>query len=315
MSLKFQCIVADIHDPSDAEQPALEAAMALAHASGKARVLLFHNLYHKNFLEEDAPNDEMLAEARELLIADRRAKLTAIADKLSNGIRVEVQTLWSAEGGLELTRFAKEQSADLVVAVTQPRTRWQRLTLGNEDWQLIRYCPAPLLLVRAGSAKTYSHAMAAIDPLHADDKPASLDHRILDAAAVLCSLNQARLDVINVVPPVLAAAPSVAEPLVATDMAAQKAATQAHQNRVGELVKKHGLEGAHIEVMVGDPADQIVDYAASEQCDLLIMGAVSRSALGRLLIGNTAEKVLDSVDCDLFIVKSETDKNGAEQAA
>jgi len=33
------------------------------------------------------------------------------------------------------------------------------------------------------------------------------------------------------------------------------------------------------------------------------MGAVSRSALARLLIGNTAERVLDKLSCDVLIVK------------
>jgi universal stress protein E len=33
------------------------------------------------------------------------------------------------------------------------------------------------------------------------------------------------------------------------------------------------------------------------------MGAVSRSGLKRLLIGNTAERVLDLLTCDILIVK------------
>jgi universal stress protein E len=33
------------------------------------------------------------------------------------------------------------------------------------------------------------------------------------------------------------------------------------------------------------------------------MGAVSRSALERMLIGQTAEQVLDAVDCDVLVVK------------
>ena len=39
------------------------------------------------------------------------------------------------------------------------------------------------------------------------------------------------------------------------------------------------------------------------QADALVMGAVSRSALKRLFIGNTAERVLDSVNCDVVVVK------------
>jgi universal stress protein E len=34
------------------------------------------------------------------------------------------------------------------------------------------------------------------------------------------------------------------------------------------------------------------------------MGAMSRSGLKRIFIGNTAEKVLDSLQCDVLIVRS-----------
>jgi universal stress protein E len=33
------------------------------------------------------------------------------------------------------------------------------------------------------------------------------------------------------------------------------------------------------------------------------MGAVSRSGLKRLFIGNTAERTLDRLDCDVLVVK------------
>jgi universal stress protein E len=36
---------------------------------------------------------------------------------------------------------------------------------------------------------------------------------------------------------------------------------------------------------------------------MLVMGAISRSAVGRLLIGSTAERVLDALPCDVLIVK------------
>jgi universal stress protein E len=38
-------------------------------------------------------------------------------------------------------------------------------------------------------------------------------------------------------------------------------------------------------------------------CDLVVMGALSRSGLKRIFIGNTAERILDSLDCDVLVVK------------
>jgi universal stress protein E len=47
----------------------------------------------------------------------------------------------------------------------------------------------------------------------------------------------------------------------------------------------------------------IAAEARRQRTDVLVMGAVSRSLLTRPVIGATAERVIDHVDCDVFIVK------------
>jgi universal stress protein E len=44
------------------------------------------------------------------------------------------------------------------------------------------------------------------------------------------------------------------------------------------------------------------------------MGAVSRSGLARLFIGNTAEQVMDALPCDLLVVKPPRFKSRVPQA-
>ncbi|MFB8829524.1 universal stress protein [Azotobacter sp. CWF10] len=39
------------------------------------------------------------------------------------------------------------------------------------------------------------------------------------------------------------------------------------------------------------------------QIDLLLMGAVARGHLDNALIGNTAERVLEALECDLLVLK------------
>jgi universal stress protein E len=55
---------------------------------------------------------------------------------------------------------------------------------------------------------------------------------------------------------------------------------------------------------VGDlPAAAIEQAARRTRSDIVVMGAVSRSGLKRLIIGNTAERLLGELPCDLLIVK------------
>ena len=37
--------------------------------------------------------------------------------------------------------------------------------------------------------------------------------------------------------------------------------------------------------------------------NILVMGAISRSKIDRLLLGSTAEKIIDAVECDILILK------------
>ena len=303
MTFEFRRVVVDIPNPDAGEQPTMAAAMEIARDS-EVRLCLFHSVYHRDLKQQPGHDDAVIDEARELLLDSRRAKLQDLAKcARTSEIEVSIELAWSKDPFLELVRVATEEAADLVISSTQPHTRWERLRLSNQNWQLIRFCPCSLLLAKPGQRKRYARALAAIDPLHADDKPASLDHRILEAAKSMCAMYGAELEVINVVMPVLSAAPMVAEPLLVTDTIAQEAVTEAHQKRAKELAARHALNEADINVMVGEPADQIVEFAAGHACDLLVMGAVARSALGRLLIGNTAERVLDAIASDILIIK------------
>ena len=49
--------------------------------------------------------------------------------------------------------------------------------------------------------------------------------------------------------------------------------------------------------------DAIPDLARELGSSIVIMGALSRSGLKRVVIGNTAERVLDDLPCDLLIAK------------
>lgn len=45
-------------------------------------------------------------------------------------------------------------------------------------------------------------------------------------------------------------------------------------------------------MLVGDPAEAIVELSAKRKCDLILLGTQGRSALGDMLIGSVASKVL-----------------------
>jgi len=53
------------------------------------------------------------------------------------------------------------------------------------------------------------------------------------------------------------------------------------------------------------PIDAIAQSARESKSSIVVMGAISRSGYKRLLIGNTAERILDDLSCDILVVKQE----------
>jgi universal stress protein E len=75
------------------------------------------------------------------------------------------------------------------------------------------------------------------------------------------------------------------------------------ERRLRKLGEDAQVRAEHVHLECGEPADIIARCAQSLGADIVVMGAVSRSALERMLIGQTAEQVLDAVDCDVLVVK------------
>src|SRR4051812_21239887 len=56
-------------------------------------------------------------------------------------------------------------------------------------------------------------------------------------------------------------------------------------------------------VLVGEPAEMIVKHAGKTGCDLVAVGAKGRGALGDMLLGSTATKLLHLSDMPVLLVK------------
>lgn len=57
-------------------------------------------------------------------------------------------------------------------------------------------------------------------------------------------------------------------------------------------------------LVIGDPADAVVDLAKEEKAELIVMGTHGRTGLSRLLMGSVAEAVVRRAPCPVFVFKS-----------
>jgi universal stress protein E len=243
-----------------------------------------------------APFKEDLSQILESLAAPLR----------KHGIEVTTEVLAADPLHTALLNRVKHTCADLVVKDTHHHTIAQRTFLTNTDWELIRGCPVPLLLVKPTSWSPVHRIGAAVDPGHLDDKPRLLDRCILDEAARLAQQLNGELHAFHAYIPAAVIAAAVAVPPIVVDVPAQTLA-QEQQSQLEEVVTltaDYGLPPANIHVEAGGVNEMLCRLARQCAIDVMVMGAISRSALKRVLIGSTAESVLEHLPCDLMIVKS-----------
>ncbi len=286
-------------DPTADEHPVVERAAWLAeHVSASVELVICD--YDPDIDAGRTSTVWISQPARENLMSILREKLEKLAEPLrARGLEVAVDVVWDHPLPEGIVRKVIDSNPWLVAKDTHHHSPLKRTILSNTDWHLIRDCPAPLFLVKPHAIADKPKVVAAVDPMHEHDKPAELDHEILNFAKSLTTATGGELQVVHTFPVHAALA---LEGATSGDEVAD-ALKQEHQAAMTAFLDTHQVPEGNAHLLKGAPHDRLPQFAEDENIDILVMGAVSRSGLGRIFIGSTAERVLDRLPCDLVIIK------------
>jgi universal stress protein E len=297
-------ILVAIKNPAARPLPAVNKAAQIAKGLG-AQLTLFHDIATPLYAEAWHGRDvDVRSWQREVQTA-RREQLEKLAVRIrKHSIDVDVAADWDYPPYEAIIRKAQRISADLVVVENHHGSgrhpaRW---LLSYTDWELLRTCPMPVLLVKNRRLYHRPRVLAAIDPSHAFAKPANLDRQILRAGAQLVHALHGELHALHVYYPAVSVAPAMPDgPLADIDDSQQ--IERAAQRELARTVDGFEVRPGHRHLVEGRPIEAIPRAAKRERSAIVAMGVVSRSGLKRFFIGNTAESVMDAVTADLLVVK------------
>lgn len=301
--MKIKQILVAMSDPAAKASPALDKAAALARKLG-AEVTLFHSVYSPYVAGEQFYSPDALQRDIEGAVNLRKSQLARTAVALEKaGITVRVRVRWDYPVYESIVREVMREGVDLVVAESHRHTRAARVILSNTDWQLMRLCPCPVLFVKTARPYDRARVLAAVDPLHAHDKPAALDHELLDTGRELATLFGGKLHAVHAY---MVATPFTSgvlmEPVpLPVNVAEQHAASV--RKAFDGLLGPYELGRRNTHLRVGGAAEEVPAVAEEIDAGLVVMGVVSRSGLKRLFIGSTAERVIDHLKCDVLVLK------------
>ncbi len=211
----------------------------------------------------------------------------------------------------EIARYADGNDVDLIMMATHGRSGIGRWAMGSVADRVLHASSIPVWLVRAGVASRVAYdewpQRTILVPLDGSEVAESVLPHVEELArqrdSELVDVVVFRVCEYAMVPD----SDSNAEPS-GWEIGLQREISQARRSAEKYLARIEARFAAariraRSDVLVGQAADTIVDYANGQQFGLVAMATHGRSGLSRLAFGSVAEKVLQGLSCPLFLVR------------
>lgn len=210
---------------------------------------------------------------------------------------------------MEIIREVMRGGYDLVIKDSESRGRLKSmLSLGSNDMHLLRKCPCPVWIVKPSRRDRFARILAAVDPDPFNEERDELNLRIMELAISIAKTGKAKLLIVHawgLAPESLMRARHLVSE---ADLEAYLNETHTmHRKRLKELVSRFDLTGIEYEthLLKGEAWKIIPEVEKTMKADLVVMGTVGRAGLQGLIMGNTAEGILNSISCSVLAVKPE----------
>ena len=276
-------------DLSEDSERMLRYAVALARASG-AKLFVCHR-------PKSPAEEEQVLQTMQTLVAAGEVFPSATAD--AGTVEWESVLLDGSDLGTIITREAESRHADLIFMRSRRRP-FAAALLGSTAEAVSRLAPCPVLVMHADEREWLDTSTGAIVLRRVliayDFSPYS--QLALQYALTLVQQYQAELHMLHVLP-----APTVDQPEIA--WVGDKTNTPYHQaaRRLEDAVpaEVHLWSRVKHSVQYGQPYEQILSYAETNEIDLISMGAHGAGYGIRTLFGSNVDRVLRQARCPLLI--------------
>ena len=270
---------------------ALERAVLLAETSGAAVELVHAAPWLASSVQDP---DARARERAAVRMLERESERFESCDVRCSCILVP------GSAGVALKRAAAVRAADLVVVGRYDAERAERgpghALLGSTARELIAECSAPTWIVQPTVAPSARAVLAATDL-------GEVGVRVLAWARMLAATFGAELHVLHAWrrPYGASAAGEVPDP--AADRRLREQALRSIERQL-EIAGVE-LERARIHVAGNNPLRALRESVARMRPEVLVLGSLSKTGLPGMVLGNTAQGVLEQIDCSLLVIKPE----------
>lgn len=275
---------------------AVQQGLWLARHTG-AQLTVAHVLPDLNRVVTSAtvPGEQFESFEREIRqVADTKLR-RLIADW--NGVDLNVKfELLQGEPFVAIAHRAQEEGYDLVMAGSRGMAAWEQFLIGSTAKRLVRKCPASVWVVKAEHVGPPQAVLAATDF-------SDVSRQAVLAGWWIAKQARAKFHLLHVVD-----AQDVPDDIISRipqGSSLRREIDEEAKHRFDEFVKSLGSasEGIQRHLSWGTPWREVGRLAQHLNVDLIALGTVGRSGIKGLLLGNTAERILDTCNCSIVTAK------------
>lgn len=191
-----------------------------------------------------------------------------------------------------LAKLLSQQPFGLLIKSCDPR---QSGFMTSLDGHILRDLPCPVLLVKGDQLWQAGVVMAAVDALTEDANQRQLNDDVLTIAAQIAEATESALTAAVACPSAMMGA----DPVLQSENLIQEKAQQALEAQLSRL----SLTAKAVAVGEGPAEYWLPEAAAQLTARLIVIGTRARGGLKGALIGNTAERILSRLDCDILVLR------------
>lgn len=290
-------------DGSELAEVALPYAAELAIQLGSEITLIYVSELGKD------PQEEMDQSYLQKIVESIKERAASYSGQPATTQIIKVKSvILSGHPAEKIVEYADSENISFIIMSTHGRSGIQRWALGSVADKVMRASTKPVVLIRSKDSRSDIRVEGllrkVVVPLDGSKEAEAVIPYIEELASKL------KLGVILV--QVLDRGYNTLEgyfPLSDQQMESDKAIATTYLNTMGARLKEKGIavsteEKLNIDIIYGNPAEEIIKLANEKQVDFIAMTTHGRSGVGRQVFGSVAERILREGNTPLMLVKA-----------
>ena len=297
---KYQNILTVI-DPTVEDQKALKRSIELANHTN-ANITAFLTIFDFSYEMTTMLSSDERETMRNSVIDDRLQWLKNLISTLNTThLNISTKVVWHNRPFEAVIEEVLEHNHDIVIKGTHEHDKLKSVIFTPTDWHILRKCPCPVLLVKDHLWPEQGNIVAAINVGSDEPEHISLNEKITRQATDLATTIKANVHLVNSYPGTPVNIAIEIPEFNAADY--NNSMLKHHQEAMNLHCDKYAIPKENTHVLEGLPEDVIQALANKLDAELVILGTIGRTGLSAALIGNTAEHVIDRLNCDVLALK------------